>query len=375
VAVGEGDALGDAQLDMVRHGRNLAHRAGEGNRLASAARSAGYSLPTERGATVASQRKDVLMIAPMMPMIIEQLDAAFTLHKLWLAPDKDKAMKELEPKLQALAGSHARIDGAFMSRFPKLEFISNFGVGYDDIDATWAGQHGIMVTNTPDVLNEEVADTAIALLLMTVRRLSQAEKYLRAGKWREKMFPLSESLRDRTVGMVGMGRIGRAIARRLDAMRVPVVYHTRTKRDVQHRHYPDLVAMARDVDALMVIVPGGAETKNMINAKVLEALGPKGVLVNVSRGSVVDEPALIDALKSKKILSAGLDVFPNEPEVNPELIAMEDIVLLPHVGSGSVETRRAMGQLVVDNLLAWRDGKPPLTPVPETPYPPKKRNA
>jgi lactate dehydrogenase-like 2-hydroxyacid dehydrogenase len=131
--------------------------------------------------------------------------------------------------------------------------------------------------------------------------------------------------------------------------------------------------MARDVDALIVIVPGGAETKNMINAKVLEALGPKGVLVNVARGSVVDEPALIDALKSKKILSAGLDVFPNEPEVNPELIAMEDIVLLPHVGSGSVETRRAMGQLVVDNLLAWRDGKPPLTPVPETPYPPKKR--
>jgi len=257
-----------------------------------------------------------------------------------------------------------------MSRFPKLEIVSSFGVGYDHIDAKWAGAHGITVTNTPEVLTEEVADTALGLLLCTVRELPQAERYLRAGKWPEKAFHLTRAtLRNRTVGMVGMGAIGQAIARRLDAFRVPVVYHTRTKRaELPYRHYANLPDMARDVDTLMVIVPGGAATANMINAQVLDALGENGIVINMARGSVVDEPALIQALKDKRIMAAGLDVFAKEPQVPAELMAMDNVVLLPHVGSASVFTRDKMDQLVVDNIAAWVAGKPPLTPVAETPW-------
>ncbi len=193
---------------------------------------------------------------------------------------------------------------------------------------------------------------------------------MRAGKWAEKGFPLSKAtLRNRTVGMVGMGAIGQAIARRLDAFGVPVVYHTRKKRpELSYRHYPKLIDMARDVDTLMVIVPGGAATQNIINAEVLDALGPNGIVINMARGSVVDEPALIQALKSKRIMAAGLDVFVKEPHVPAELIAMDNVVLFPHVGSASVYTRQKMDQLVADNILAWAAGNPPLTPVPETPW-------
>jgi lactate dehydrogenase-like 2-hydroxyacid dehydrogenase len=257
-----------------------------------------------------------------------------------------------------------------MARFPKLEFVSSFGVGYDNIDVKYAVEHGITVCNTPEVLNEEVADTALGLLLCTVRELPQAERHLRAGKWPQGDYRLSAAtLRDRTVGMVGMGAIGQAIARRLDAFQVPVVYHSRNPaKGLSYRHYPKLVDMARDADILLVIVPGGPATKNMIDAEILRALGPKGILINMARGSVVDEPALIKALKDGTILSAGLDVFVNEPHVPPELIAMENVVLFPHLGSSSVATRDRMDQLVVDNLLAWVSGKPPLTPVPETPW-------
>jgi lactate dehydrogenase-like 2-hydroxyacid dehydrogenase len=263
-----------------------------------------------------------------------------------------------------------------MARFPKLEIVSTFAVGYDHVDAKWAGEHGVTVTNTPGVLTEEVADTALGLLLCTVREFPQAERYLRAGKWLEKGYRLTPAtLRDRTVGLVGMGAIGQAVARRLDASKVPVVYHSRRPRpEVPYRHYPDLLAMARDVDILLVIVPGGPATQNMIDAKVLDALGPDGIFINMARGSVVDEPALIKALQDKRILSAGLDVYVNEPQVPQELIEMDNVVLFPHLGSATVETRRAMDQLVVDNLLAWGAGKPPLTPVPETPWPPKKRS-
>jgi len=228
----------------------------------------------------------------------------------------------------------------------------------------------VIVTNTPDVLTEEVADTALGLLLCTVRELPQAERYLRAGKWRERNYPLSRAtLRNRTVGLVGMGRIGAAIARRLEAFGVPVVYHARQpRREVPYRHYPSLIDMARAVDVLMVIVPGGAATRNMINAEVLAALGPEGILINVARGSVVDEPALVEALKKRKITAAGLDVFAKEPDVPAELLTMENVVLLPHIGSGSLFTREKMDQLVVDNILAWAQGKPPLTPVAETPW-------
>jgi lactate dehydrogenase-like 2-hydroxyacid dehydrogenase len=325
---------------------------------------------------MADERADVLLIGPKKPVIVDGLKAAFSVHILADAKDADVLIAELAPRLRAIAvsASTERIDGSLMARLPKLEIVSTFAVGYDHVDAEWAGEHGVVVTNTPGVLTEEVADTALGLLLCTVREFPQAERFLRAGKWLERGYRLTPAtLRDRTVGLVGMGNIGQAIARRLDAFRVPVVYHTRRPRvGVPYRHYPDLLAMARDVDILLVIVPGGRETQNLITAQVLDALGPDGIFINMARGSVADEPALIKALQEKRILSAGLDVYVNEPDVPKELIAMDNVVLFPHLGSATVATRRAMDQLVVDNLLAWTAGKPPLTPVPETPWPPKK---
>jgi lactate dehydrogenase-like 2-hydroxyacid dehydrogenase len=270
----------------------------------------------------------------------------------------------------ACSATTERVPGDLMARFPKLQIVSSFGVGYDHMDVKWAAEHGVILTNTPNVLTEEVADTALGLLLCTVREFPQAERYLRAGKWRERDYPLTKaSLRSCTVGLVGMGAIGQAVARRLDAMQVPVVYHTRQERhELPYRHYASLLDMARDVDILLAIVPGGAGTRNMINAEVLDALGPDGILINMARGSVVDEVALIKALKEKRIMSAGLDVYAKEPDVPHELIAMENVVLFPHVGSASVYTREKMDQLIVDNILAWAAGKPPLTPVAETPW-------
>ena len=326
---------------------------------------------------MAAEKTDVLLIGPPKPVIVNGLAGPFNLIKVSDAKDPEKLFAETAPRVRAIAvsGTEQRVNGAFMTRFPKLEIVASFGVGYDHVDAGWAGKHGITVTNTPDVLTEEVADTALGLLLCTVREFPQAERYVRAGKWAQKGYPLSKAtLRNRTVGMVGLGRIGQAIARRLEAMQVPVVYHSRRPATaVSYRHYPKLIDMARDIDVLLVITPGGAETKNMINAEVLAALGPDGILINMARGSVVDEAALIKALQDKTILSAGLDVYAREPEVPAELIAMDHVVLFPHLGSASVTTREKMDQLVVDNLLAWAAGKPPLTPVAETPWPPKKR--
>jgi lactate dehydrogenase-like 2-hydroxyacid dehydrogenase len=322
------------------------------------------------------KKAQVLLIGPPRPVIVNGLTPAFDLVKFSDVKDRKAFFAETAPRVRAIAvaATTEQLDGAFMSHFPQLEIVSSFGVGYDHVDAAWAGAHGIAVTNTPDVLTEEVADTALGLLLCTVRELPQAERFVRAGKWAQKGYPLSKAtLRDRTVGLVGMGRIGQAIARRLEAMQVPVVYHSRRPAaGVSYRHYPKLTDMAREVDVLLVITPGGAETRNLIDAKVLAALGPQGILINMARGSVVDEEALIKALQDKTILSAGLDVYLREPDVPPELIAMEHVVLFPHLGSASAATRAKMDQLVVDNLLAWAAGKPPLTPVAETPWPPKR---
>ncbi len=319
---------------------------------------------------MAGEKPDVLLIASRKPVLMAGLDPKVTLHHLLETKDQDAFIKSVVDKIRAIAIAHGtKIDGSFMQRFPKLEQISSFGVGYDHIDAKWAGAHGIVVTNTPGVLDEEVADTALGLLLCTVRELSQAERYLRAGKWPQAQFPLSKAtLRNRTVGMVGMGRIGKAIARRLEAFGVPVVYHSRNpQKGVSYKYYPKLINMARDVDTLMVIVPGGATTANMINAEVLKTLGKQGIIINMARGSVVDEPALIEALKNRTIHSAGLDVFAKEPHIPKELMEMDHIVMFPHLGSSTEVTRAAMDQLVVDNILAWAAGKPPLTPVSETP--------
>jgi lactate dehydrogenase-like 2-hydroxyacid dehydrogenase len=325
---------------------------------------------------MAADKAEVLLIGQAKPVIVGGIEPFATVHKLAEARDQDAFISAVAPRIRGIAIAYTanKIDGAFMSRFPKLEIVSSFGVGYDHVDAKSAGERGVVVTNTPDVLNEEVADTALGLLLCTVRELPQAERYLRAGKWLQGGYRLTPAtLRDRTVGIVGMGRIGKAIGRRLDAFGVPVVYHSRNPQaGVSYKYYPKLIDMARDVDTLMVIVPGGAATRNLIDAEVLKALGPNGILINMARGSVVDEPALIKALEDRTILSAGLDVFVNEPHVPQELITMEHVVLFPHLGSASAATRKAMDQLVVDNLKSWFSGKGPLTPVPETPYPPRK---
>ncbi len=320
---------------------------------------------------MAGEKPDVLLVGAKKPVMMKGLEGKVTLHHWLDAKDKDAFVKEVGNKIKAIAIAYTanKVDEKFLKQFPHLEQVSSFGVGYDHIDAKWAGANGIVVTNTPEVLNEEVADTALGLLLCTVRELPQSERFLRAGKWPQGHYPLTKAtLRDRTVGMVGMGRIGKAIAKRLDAFGVPVVYHSRKPQaGVSYKYYPDLIEMARAVDTLMVIVPGGASTQNMINAEVLKALGPRGILINMARGSVVDEPALIEALKNRTIYSAGLDVFAKEPQVPKELIEMDHIVLFPHLGSSTEVTRAAMDQLVVDNILAWAAGNPPLTPVPETP--------
>jgi lactate dehydrogenase-like 2-hydroxyacid dehydrogenase len=316
----------------------------------------------------------LLQTGPMMPLIEEQLVSAFEVHRVATPAGLDDALAKASSRIEAICtGGHTGVktDAALIARLPKLRVISNFGVGYDSIDASAAGKRKIIITNTPDVLNEEVADTALGLLLMTVRELGQAEQYLRAGKWATdgdyRLTPAS--LRDRKLGMVGFGRIGKAIAIRAAAFGLPISYFGRTKQsDVTYPFYTDIVAMARDVDTLMIITPGGAATQGLINKAVFEALGERGIIINIARGSVVDEPALIDALRSRTIFAAGLDVFYDEPKINTELFTLPNAVLLPHVGSASVHTRDAMGQLVVDNLLAYLSRKSPKTPVPETPY-------
>jgi len=316
-------------------------------------------------------KTEILMTAPMMPVAIEALDKAFTLHRLWEHENRTGFLREIGPRIRGVATStlFGRMDASLFETLPHLEIVSSFGVGYDNVDVTEAARRGVIVTNTPDVLNDEVADLTIGLLLATLRRIPQADRYLREGRWLKAPFPLSPTLRERKIGIVGLGRIGKAIARRLEGFDVSIAYHGRTRQEnVAYTYYPTLIGMAEACDVLIVITPGGAGTRHLIDADVLKALGPDGVLINVARGSVVDEQALIEALKSGTILTAGLDVYEDEPRVPQDLIDMEHVVLLPHIASGSVHTRNAMAQLVADNLISWFSGKGPLTPVPETPY-------
>ena len=315
----------------------------------------------------------LLTTGPMMTLIEEGIEKAFVVHRLHQAGDQDALLRRIGPDISAICtGSHTGVttDAAMLALCPRLKIIGNFGVGYDTIDVPVAAKRGVVITNTPDVLTEEVADTALGLLLGTVRELYKAETWLRGGRWaKEGEYRLTASLRDRTVGIAGFGRIGNAIARRIEAFGLEVSYFGRTPQPgVRNRYYANIVAMARDVDTLIAVIPGGPATANLIDARVLEALGPRGILINVARGSVVDEAALLDALGQRTIMAAGLDVFMGEPKVDPAFLALDNVMLLPHVGSASIHTRNAMGQLVVDNLAAFAAGQPPKTPVPETPF-------
>ncbi|MDP4024978.1 2-hydroxyacid dehydrogenase [Methylobacterium sp. NEAU 140] len=316
---------------------------------------------------------DILLLRRMHPLIESSLDDRFTVHRLDRADDADAMLTQVAPRIRGVcAGGHAAVDAGLIARLPKLEMIANFGVGYDTIDAAAAARHGVVVTNTPDVLTDEVADLAVGLVLATLRRLPQADRYLRAGHWPKAPFPLTASLRGRRIGILGLGRIGRAIARRLEGFEVAIDYHGRSRQaDVAYTYHDTLIGLARAVHVLIVVAPGGAETRGLIGTEVLEALGPEGILVNVARGSLVDEAALTAALKAGTIHAAGLDVFENEPHVPSDLAALDNAVLLPHVGSASEYTRAAMAQLVVDNVVSWFEGRGPLTPVAETPWSPR----
>ena len=327
---------------------------------------------------------DLLMPVPLPPLVQEGLAKSFRLIKLWDERDPEAALSAAAPGLRFIAtgvpilaeGVAYPISAAVVARFPKLELVANLGVGYDNIDAAACAARGVIVTNTPDVLTEETADTAFGLLLCVIRQFPQADRYLRAGEWLKAGVPLTASLRGRTMGVVGLGRIGRAIARRGEAFGLKIVYNgRRPQADAPWPFYERLEDMARACDILMVSTPGGPATHNLIDARILDALGPQGVLINIARGSVVDEPALIAALREGRILSAGLDVFACEPEVPPELLAMDHVVLLPHVGSASHATRDAMGALVVDNAVSFAQGRGPLTPVAETPWPARVEKA
>ncbi|MFC4624389.1 2-hydroxyacid dehydrogenase [Daeguia caeni] len=308
----------------------------------------------------------ILLLGSFNDYIVGRLEQEFRLRRI---ASGDVAL--LDPAwLHDVKGiaSMGRVDAAFIDALPNLEIIGNFGVGYDAVDACHAGARGIMVTNTPDVLTEEVADTAIGLLIDTVRELSRAQAFLRAGEWEKARYPLSKlSLRGRKVGIFGLGRIGKAIARRVEAFGLPVAYCNRRKADdVAYDYYPTLTALAQAVDTLILVAPGGAETSKVVNAEVLQALGENGVLINIARGSLVDEEALVEALHKGTIAAAGLDVFDNEPHVRKALLEAPNTVLLPHIGSASEKTRQAMADLVVDNLIAWFDRGVAITPVPET---------
>lgn len=309
---------------------------------------------------------DILMIAPMHPLCMEEIARLGTVHRLWEAEDREAFLAAVGPKVEVVAtDGHHGCPPALMEKLPALKLVSSYGVGYDAINVPEAAARGVRVTNTPDVLNDAMAEITVGLMIALARRIPDAEAYTRAGDWAAKgNFPLTAELTGATAGIVGLGRIGKEIARRLVAMKMEVVYHGRNEQAGQpFRYFPSLTEMAKAVDWLVVITPGGPETKKLVNAEVLAALGPEGRLVNVSRGAVVDEAALVAALKTGALGGAALDVFEDEPRPHPELLAMPNTVLSPHQGSATVRTRAAMGQLVVDNIKAHLAGKPLLTEV------------
>ena len=293
------------------------------------------------------------------------LQSEFTAHLLADAADRAAFLKQHANTVKGVATfGPMTVDGKFMDALPKLEIISNFGVGVDAINLDDAKKRGIIVTNTPDVLNEAVADTALALVLNTVRRFPHSEQHLRAGNWASRgPYPLTTDAGSKVLGILGLGRIGEAIAKRAIACNMQIRYHNRRKKDVPYPYDPDPITLAKNSDVLMVVTPGGPETNKLVNAKVLDALGPEGFLVNIARGSVIDEPVLLRYLQEKRIAGAGLDVFADEPRVPPEFFTLENAVLFPHVGSATVETRKAMGDLQIENLRLHFAGKPVRTRV------------
>ena len=311
-------------------------------------------------------KPDVLVVWPNRPKAMAELESAYTLHHLWQAADREALLAEVGPRVRAIVTTGERGASAeLIDRLPALEVVACFGVGYDGIDQEACRRRGVPITNTPDVLTEDVADMGLALTLCVLRRIVEGDRWVRAGRWvKEGAMPLGSTPRGKRMGIVGLGRIGKALARRAEAIGMRVAYHGRQPQpDVAYPHHPDLAALARESDVLAVCTPGGSATRGLVGREVLAALPPSALLVNIARGTVVDEAALVEALTSGRLAGAGLDVFADEPNVPEALLKLDNVVLTPHAASATVETRDAMAQLVVDNLAAHFGGRPLVTPV------------
>ena len=310
-------------------------------------------------------KPEILQICPMMPHVESAFGEAYTVHRYWEADDRAALLDAVGERVRAVAtDGHSGCAPEVMAALPKLELIASYGVGYDAIDVAACRKRGVRVTNTPDVLNDAVAELSIGLMIALCRRIPQADVHVREGWWLEGGYPLTGELTGARVGILGLGRIGKEIARRCQAMKMRVAYHGRREQPYEpYEYYPDLVAMAREVDWLVVIAPGTPETRGIVSRAVLQALGPEGCIVNVSRGSLVDETAMVEMLESGALGGAALDVFADEPRVPEALFGLDNVVLSPHQGSATRKTRMAMGDLVVRNLAAHFAGEPLLTPV------------
>jgi len=309
---------------------------------------------------------DILLVSNMMPHIQEALAAKHALHRLYEAEDRQVFLASVANRIEGVA-TMGKADAGLIDVLPNLKIISSFGVGYDGVNATHAASRNIVVTNTPDVLNDDVANIAVTFVLTCSRRFSEWERFARAGLWEnEGDPPLARAINGRKVGILGLGRIGKDIARKLEVFGCLIGYHGRSRQsDQSYEFYDDLTEMARDCDFLIAICPGGEATRGIVNRQVLEALGPDGTFINVARGSVHDEDALIEALASGKLGHAGLDVFAAEPKIPERLRRLDNVTLQPHQGSATIETRRAMGDLVANNLLSYFAGNGTITPVAE----------
>ena len=307
----------------------------------------------------------ILIIGPYPAWDLDALEAQYRVVRFWEAADKEKLLAAEGPAIRAI-GTRGELGASaeLMRRLPRLEIVACYGVGTDAIDLDHARAHGIRVTNTPDVLTTDVADLAVGLLLATARQIPRGDAHVRDGSWSQGNMDLVTRVSGKLVGIAGMGRIGTAVAKRLAAFDCDIAYYARAQRaGVAYEFVPDLTALARRSEFLIVTLAGGEGTRGIVSAQVLDALGPEGILVNVSRGSTVDEPALLAALAAGRIKGAGLDVFWNEPRIDKRFAALGNVVLQPHHGSGTVETRKAMGKLVRDNLAAHFAGAALITPV------------
>lgn len=309
---------------------------------------------------------DLLQVSQIPPFLVERLEKEFTLHDYVNHADPDTLLDEVGPRIRGIvAGGMKGPDANLINRLEKLEIIASFSVGFDATDVVAAQARGVVVTHTPEVLTGDVADLAMTFILMAPRRISESERFLRDGKWLKGRMDLGTTVRGKRLGILGLGRIGRAVARRAEVFGLHIAYHDiKPMGDLSYRSYPTLLNLAAASDMLLVACEGGEATRGLVDAQVLDALGPDGYLINAARGTIVDQPALVAALRDGRIAGAALDVFDGEPEVPAELLGMENVVLTPHIASSTHETRRAMGDLVYDNLRAHFDGKPVLTPVP-----------